>query len=186
MTGNLYVGFNNGSGNYIDINHPETVKTGKLSPGKWDMVTITFSRTVNSASGGITIYVNGSKTSDKYKESLNGNEATTRQGFDYNLILDLMASSDELWLGKGSFWGSADIRFDDVIIHDRVLSLLEIMGLQQMTDRSNIDGITDGIQPVANSQQLTPNTQYHDLMGRRVENPRKGLYIIKGRKILVR
>ena len=186
MTGNLYVGFNNGSGNYIDINHPETVKTGKLMPGKWDMVTITFSRTVNSASGGITIYVNGSKTSDKYKESLNGNEATTRQGFDYNLILDLMASSDELWLGKGSFWGSADVRLDDVIVYDRVLSLLEIMALQQMTDRSDTDNVTNGIQQIANSQQLTANTQYHDLQGRRVENPRKGLYIIKGRKILVR
>jgi arabinan endo-1,5-alpha-L-arabinosidase len=186
LTGNLYAGFNDGNGNYIDINHPETVKTDKLQPGKWNMVTITFSRTVNSTSGGITIYVNGNKNTDKYKESLNGKEATTKQGFDYNLILDLMASCDELYLGNGSFWGSADARFDDVMVYDRVLSLLEIMALQQMTDRSNIDGITDGIQPVANSQQLTPNTQYHDLMGRRVENPRKGLYIIKGRKILVR
>ena len=186
MTGNLYVGFNNGSGNYVDINHPETVKTGKLTPGKWDMVTITFSRTVNSSSGGITIYVNGNKTTDKYKESLNGKEATTKQGFDYNLILDLMASSDELWLGKGSFWGSADVRLDDVMVYDRVLNLLDVMALQQMTDRSNTDNVTNGIQQIANSQQLTANTQYHDLQGRRIENPRKGLYIIKGRKILVK
>ena len=186
MTGNLYVGFNDGSGNYVDINYPGTVKTDKLTPGKWDMVTITFSRTVNSASGGITIYVNGIKTSDKYKESLNGTEATTRQGFNYNLILDLMASSNELWLGKGSFWGSADVRLDDVMVYDRVLSLMEIMALQQMTDRSNTNGITDGIQQIANSRQQTANTHYLDLQGRLIENPRKGLYIKNGKKILVR
>ena len=186
MTGNLYVGFNNGSGNYVDINHPETVKTGKLTPGKWDMVTITFSRTVNSSSGGITIYVNGNKTTDKYKESLNGKEATTKQGFDYNLILDLMASSDELWLGKGSFWGSADVRLDDVMVYDRVLNLLDVMALQQMTDRSNIDGKTDGIAIMDNGKWIMDNGQWTDLQGRRVKKPTHGLYIRNGKKILVR
>jgi arabinan endo-1,5-alpha-L-arabinosidase len=184
MTGNLYVGFNNGNGNYIDINHPETVKTGKLVPGKWDLVTITFSRTVNSTSGGITIYINGAKNTDKYKESLNGKEATTKVGFDYNLILDLMASCDELWLGNGSFWGSADVRFDDVMIYDRSLSLLEIIALNQMTDRGDTDGVTDGIKDITKSQK--PTTNYFDLQGRSVMNPRNGLYIRNGKKILVR
>ena len=185
MTGNLYMGFNDGNGNYVDINHPETVETGKLVPGKWELVTITFSRTVSSSSGGITIYVNGTKNTDKYKESLNGKEATTKQGFDYNLILDLMASCDELWLGNGSFWGSADARFDDVMVYDRVLSLLEIGALAQMTDRGNTDGVTDGIE---NIQPSIVNIQHSmfDLQGRRIENPRKGLYIKNGKKILVK
>lgn len=187
LTGNLYVGFNDGTGNYLDINHPETVKTGKLVPGKWDLVTITFSRTVSSTSGGITIYVNGSKNSDKYKESLNGKEATTKQGFDYNLVLNLMASTDELWLGNGSFWGSADARIDDVRVYDRVLSLLEIMALSQMTDRSNTTGKTDGIQEIANSQHTAPNSPYFNLQGRQIETPRiGGLYIKNGKKILVK
>jgi arabinan endo-1,5-alpha-L-arabinosidase len=193
MTGNLYVGFNNGNGNYIDINHPETVKTGKLVPGKWDLVTITFSRTVNSTSGGITIYINGAKNTDKYKESLNGKEATTKVGFDYNLILDLMASCDELWLGNGSFWGSADVRFDDVMIYDRILSVLEIMALQQMTDRGNTDGKTNGIYSMHNAQCLMHNEVY-DLQGRRMNSSlfthhsslKKGLYIKNGRKEVVR
>lgn len=184
MTGNLYVGFNDGNGNYIDINHPETVKTGKLVPGKWDMVTITFLRTVNSTSGGITIYVNGNKTTDKYKESLNGKEATTKSGFDYNLILDLMASCDELWLGNGSFWGSADARFDDVIVYDRALSMLEVMGLNQMTDRGDTDGVTDGIEENVIIRKC--HNELYDLQGRRVVNPRNGLYIKNGKKILVR
>ena len=189
MTGNLYVGFNNGSGNYVDINHPETVETGKLVPGKWDMVTITFSSTVSSTSGGITIYVNGTKTTDKYKESFNGTEATTKSGFGkgYEQILDMMASCDELWLGKGSFWGSADARFDDVMVYDRSLGLLEILALQQMTDRGDTDGKTDGIETIASSQQPAAHSQYFDLQGRSIENPRKGgLYIKNGKKILVR
>lgn len=185
MTGNLYMGFNDGNGNYVDINHPETVKTDKLPAGKWNLVTITFSRTVSSTSGGITIYVNGTKNSDKYKESLNGKEATTKQGFDYNLILDLMALSEELYLGNGSFWGSADARFDDVMVYDRALSMLEVMALAQMIDRGNTDGKTDGIEDI---QPSTFNIQHSmfDLQGRRIESPRKGLYIKNGKKILVR
>ena len=185
LTGNLYAGFNDGNGNYIDINHPETVKTDKLQPGKWNMVTITFSRTVNSTSGGITIYVNGNKNTDKYKESLNGKEATTKQGFDYNLILDLMASCDELYLGNGSFWGSADARFDDVMVYDRALSYVEVMALQQMTDRSNINSKTDGILENVTIEKCK-NENVYDLQGRRIENPRNGLYIKNGKKILVR
>ncbi len=186
MSGNLYVGFNDGIGNYIDINYPQTVETRKLKPGKWDMVTITFSRTVSSTQGGITIYVNGTKNTDKYKESLNGREATTKQGFDYNLVLDLMASCEELCLGKGSFWGSADVRLDEVRIYDRILSLSEITALQQMTDRSNGDDIAEGIQEIANAQQPASNDLYYDLQGRRTEHPRKGLYIKNGKKTLVR
>ncbi|UKK53684.1 family 43 glycosylhydrolase [Prevotella sp. E2-28] len=185
LTGNLYAGFNDGNGNYIDINHPETVKTDKLQPGKWNMVTITFSRTVNSTSGGITIYVNGNKNTDKYKESLNGKEATTKQGFDYNLILDLMASCDELYLGNGSFWGSADARFDDVMVYDRTLSYVEVIALQQMTDRSNINSKTDGILENVTIEKCK-NENVYDLQGRRLENPRNGLYIKNGKKILVR
>ena len=193
LTGNLYMGFNDGSGNYVDINYPGTVKTEKLVPGKWDMVTITFSRKVSSSAGGITIYVNGAKTTDKYKESLNGKEAITKAGFDYNLILNLMASCDELWLGKGSFWGSADVRIDDVRIYDRILSVLEIMALQQMTDRGNTDGKTNDIYSMHNAQCLMHNEVY-DLQGRRIDSSlftlhsslKKGLYIKNGKKILVK
>ena len=186
MTGNLYVGFNDGNGNYVDINYPETVKTGKLKPGKWDMVTITFSRTVSSTMGGITIYVNGTKNMDIYKESLNGKEATTKRDFDYNLVLDLMSSRDELWLGKGSFWGSADVRIDEVRIYERILSLSEIIALQQMTDRGNGDDIAQGVQEIADSQQPSANNLYFDLQGRRTDNPRNGFYIKNRKKILVR
>ncbi len=73
------------------------------------------------------------------------------------------------------------------MIYDRILSVLEIMALQQMTDRSNIDGTTDGIQDIANGQQPTVNNRYFDLQGRNIKSPRKGgLYIRNGKKILVK
>lgn len=184
LTGNLYMGYNSGTGNYLDINHPETVQTDKLGVGQWCFVVITFSRTATSTSGGVTIYVNGTKTTDKYASSLNGTEAKTRHAFDYNLIVDHLAASDALCLGKGSFWGSPDARFDDVIIYDRQLSQLEITSLQQMTNRSDVKGITEGIQ----TSQLSPlpSKFIYDLQGRRVVNGRaKGLYIRNGKKYLI-
>ena len=196
LTGNLYMGFNSGTGNYLDINHPETVETDKLGVGRWDFVTVTFSRTATNSSGGVTLYVNGTKTTDKYASSLNGTEGKTRQAFDYNLILDHLAASDELFLGNGSFWGSPDARFDDVILYDRALSQLEVTALTQMTNRANVKGETEGIKeiqhltpttqhPSPNTQHPSPNTLY-DLQGRRVVNGvAKGFYIRNGKKYLI-
>lgn len=191
MTGNLYVGYNDGQtasdntyNNWIDINHPETVQTGKLPVGAWNQVSVTFSPTVNSSSGGITIYVNGSRTSDKYNESLNGVTAKTRNGFNYQLILQHMAACDQLLLGCGSFWGSADARFDDVIIHQRALTLSEVMGMNQMTDRADKASQTSGITETLLRQPSITTT--YDLCGRRVDALRPGLYIKNNKKILIR
>lgn len=47
------------------------------------------------------------------------------------------------------------------------------------------DEIT-AIETIANSQQLKANGQYYDLQGRKVAQPAKGLYIINGRKVVVK
>lgn len=195
MTGNLYVGYNDGKkadeanqvyNNWIDINHPESVKTGRLGVNGWNLVTITFSRKVQTVSGGVTIYVNGTKVADKYiKEKLNGVEATTKTGFDYNLLVDHLAACDKLWLGKGSFWGSADARFDDVIIYDRPLSLGEVVQLSQMIDRADTDFKTAGIETVAEDQPAVIREGIYDLMGRKMTGMQKrGIYVINGKKYI--
>jgi hypothetical protein len=49
----------------------------------------------------------------------------------------------------------------------------------------SFDGETTGIDK-ANSQKLTANSQYFDLQGRKVANPTKGLYIVNGKKVVIK
>ena len=48
------------------------------------------------------------------------------------------------------------------------------------------DGETTGIESIANSQEPMANSQYYDLQGRRVAQPTKGLYIVNGRKVVIK
>ena len=45
---------------------------------------------------------------------------------------------------------------------------------------------TTGIEGIANSQKLTANGEFFDLQGRRVAQPTKGLYIVNGKKVVIK
>ena len=188
MTGNLYTGFNDGAGTWLDINHPSTVTPGTLATNRWQFVVVTFLPTATSTTGGISVYVDGTlKRNDRFNGSLNGQTVSTKQGFDYSRIVDHLAASPNLYLGYGSFWGSPDARFDDVMVFDRALSLTEVMALRQMTDRAfDFSSLASGIESVALSTQPTTTTAVYDLQGRRVGLPSRGLYIINGKKIVIK
>ena len=47
-------------------------------------------------------------------------------------------------------------------------------------------GDVTAIDNIANSQQPTANGQYYDLQGRRVAQPAKGLYIVNGKKVIIK
>ena len=47
-------------------------------------------------------------------------------------------------------------------------------------------GETTGIENIAKSQEPTANGQYFDLQGRRVAQPTKGLYIVNGKKVVIK
>lgn len=190
LTGNLYLGFNSGTGNYIDINHPNTVQTEDLGTGRWHLVTITFDRKKTST-GGMTIYIDAQKrTTDKYEGKLNGNAFSTKTGFDYNLVVDHLAACDQLFLGNGSYWGSPSAMMDEVMVFDHVLASYEINAMLQMTNRSFTPGSASGIDELLPS---TPSADRHmnalyDLQGRRVNSasPQPGIYVRNGKKYLIR
>lgn len=185
FTGNLYAGFNDGT-NWLDINNPNTVIFNDLGIGQWHHVVITFSR---NKSAGVTIYIDGASAhSDTYNGSLNGTDVTAKGGFNYDLIVNHLAACDQLFLGNGSFWGSADARFDDFIVYDRAISLLEMMSLNQMMDRADKDYVTDGIDELTAAQPgEQPNDGVvYDLSGRRVQVLKPGLYIKNGKKFFVK
>ena len=136
MTGNCYTGFNDNAGKWLDINQPETRQTGNIAVGEWHLVTIVFSRKATNSSGGITVYIDGTAAKgDKYNGELDGTAVTTRGGFDYNNIVDHLANSEELYLGRGSFWGSPDACLDDIVVYNRPLTNAQVLPLRNMHNR---------------------------------------------------
>jgi len=186
LTGNSYVGYNSGTGNYLDINKPDVVTTNYFTVGRWQLITLTISKT-----GGVKVYVDGilksSTTRDKYVGRLHDVDIKSSTGFDYGLIVSHLSQCPVFYLGNGSFWGSAAASFDDVIVYDRVLNAQEIRALVAMENRvydfraQNPEGIeTVGMDASACDRGI------FDLQGRRIASPRRGLYIKDGRKVWVK
>ncbi|MDL2241732.1 LamG domain-containing protein, partial [Bacteroidales bacterium OttesenSCG-928-L03] len=122
---------------------------------------------------------------------LNDVGVTTAAGFDYKLIVDHLAASTEFYLGRGSFWGSADAQFDDIIVYNRALTADEVQALRQIENRVyDFSQVGTGIDtPPYDGERVTDDNVY-DLQGRRITDPsalQKGnIYIIRGRKVIVR
>ena len=136
MTGNTYTSFSDGTNNWLDINQPDTRQTTNIGVGHWHLVTIVFQRKATKSSGGITVYIDGTTTkNDVFDGSINGTDVTTRAGFDYNLVVDHLAASTDLFLGRGTSWGSPDARFDDVLVYNRPLTITEVLALRTMSNR---------------------------------------------------
>jgi len=91
-------------------------------------------------------------------------------------------------LGYGSFWGTPDVYMDDLVLHDRVLTWLEVRALRQMMSRVYDIGKAAGIDEVLMDVPVArpADDVIYDLSGRRVEHPVKGIYIRNGKKFIVR
>lgn len=183
VTGNSYVGFNNGT-DWFDINHPASLIPGNIPVNKWALLTLTVSRT-----DGVCIYVDGTLVSKTDKDKFafvgknNGTDLTDADKFDYNKVIDFISSCPNFYLGYGSFWGSTDVMIDDLLIYNRALSRMEVMGLRSMSNR-----VYDFSQTVVTDIQQVPSQVTRDtdavynLSGVRVTSPVKGgLYVRQGK-----
>ena len=123
-----------------------------------------------------------------YKGSLNGKDVNKAALYDYNLLVDHVANSPLLYLGYGSFWGTPDVYMDEVVVHDRVLSFLEIRALNQMMNRVFDVGEAADIEYVPMDEPVIRpmDNVIYDLSGRRVEKPVRGVYIRNGKKFVVK
>lgn len=182
LTGNSYIGFNNGS-DWFDINHPGTVISDNIPIGTWALVTLTVSR-----ENGCNIYVNGTQIRDvAYTGVCKSQSVSDPQDFDYNLVVDFIEDCPSFYLGYGSFWGSVDVRMDDLILYSRELERTDVRALNTMSNRVTDFGPENGGTAIPAIRQDKPSRQQiYDLSGRPVKQMRKGIYIIDGHKVLHR
>lgn len=196
LTGNSYVGYKD-TDNYFDLNHPSTKELANIPVGEWALVTLTV-----GPENGVRLYVNGSnKTFTNIATDFSVTGSTTTAKVKSLPVADVVAKVASLkyfYLGNGSFWGSADAYFDDLMIYNRELSNSDVSALKTMSNRvsdftigENGTGIEDIITTDANSPRLTG---VYDLSGRKVggnsqftihnSQLQKGLYIVGGKKIV--
>lgn len=191
VTGNLYMGYNDGAGTWLDINHPNTVETDALATAQWQLVTIVITPKATTSSGGVTFYVNATaKRNDRFNGEAAGTVISAKQSFDYSLMLTLLSKAEKLWLGNGSFWGSPAADFDDLIVYNRPLSLVQVMALRDMENRvydfgQLATGIGEAPSVAMPSQQAVP---LFDLQGRRADQRtvRPGIYLRGGHKVVIK
>lgn len=181
FTGNSYVGFNDDAGNWFDINHPDSRKVTTIPEGKWALVTFTYSK-----ENGPMLYKDGTKylsLNMKYTGSV-----AKETDFDRSLVLDFVKSARYFYLGLGSFWGSAEAEFDDLMIYDRELSEDDVKGLATLQNRVTDFSPSDptSIENIRTPFAVPSNGSVYDLQGRKVMSPSKGMYIINGKKILIK
>lgn len=184
LTGNTYIGFNNGT-DWFDINHPGTVVSENIPVGKWTLVTLTVSR-----SKGCTIYINGSRKTfnTAFVGNCNGTDLTDKGEFDYNLVVDFIQSCPYFYLGYGSFWGSVDVRIDDVMIYDNELSSSTVLRLKTACNRVTDFTVGEGGSsvPTVSTREHEDDGAVYDLAGRQVQKQGKGVYIVNGKKQIFR
>ena len=183
LTGNSYIGFNNNDDiNWFDVNHPNTKTVSRITVGEWHLITFTYSR-----ENGYMLYRDGSKYTNT---NLAYTGSTSAADFNRDLVLDFVTTARYFYLGLGSFWGSADACFDDLMIYNRELSADDVKGLNTMLNRINPfnSGTIVGIDSVIDNDEASPAPAVQqgifDLHGRRVTVPGKGIYIVNGKKVL--
>jgi len=176
----------------IYINYPERV-TNYITPNQWNYIVLTVSPT-----GGATFYVNGGlKTSTSYSyQGRVGDTVITRKSLvDFKILTDFMGASEKFYLGYGSTWTSADMLLDDLMIYNRVLTSREIRGLYMLANRvyDFASDLTSGIEDVEVAKSKQTSECVYDLSGRKIADTAselqslpKGLYIVNGRKVVVK
>jgi arabinan endo-1,5-alpha-L-arabinosidase len=142
------------------------------------------------------MYVNGKSIPfARCNGSLNGTDFTLAQKFDYNLIVDHVTKCQYFNLGYGSFWGSADAHFDDLMIHNRVLRLSEVITLRTLESRDwNLGDVVTGIDAISyDSPATTADKAVYSINGIKVANSindetfkslPSGIYVSGNKKIL--
>ena len=176
------------------LNDAGTNATNYIPAGKWVMVVLTA-----DATNGVSLYVDGVKKSHKNFTSTAGSAGTAAQAaklFNYQYLLSMVSNASYFSFAHGDANnGSAAARFDDLLVYNRALTLTDVQGLQTLCNRTTDftpEGV--GIEDVKSEEVKSEkwDDAVYDLSGRIVHRTSshgtlpRGLYIINGRKVMVR
>lgn len=181
LTGNSYLGYNASNDSWFDINHPNNNTYNDIPVGEWALVTVTV-----GPENGIRIYVNGTNKSPHVVASSQG--VTKVKELSYTDLLETVKSVKYFYLGLGSFWGSADCYFDDVMLYSRELPAADVRALNTMANRV-ADFTPAGAETGIEGLTLSPSKgdgSIYNLAGQRVAKAQKGIFIVNGKKIFVK
>lgn len=183
VNGNGYVGFNDGAGNWFDGNHPEAFSGSLIPVGEWTWVTLTY-----SSENGVRLYINGTnKRFTGNTGSFNCSTGAAYNKYDYSGVEAVAGTANYLYLGSGSFWGSANVLYDEVMVYDRELNVTDVSTLRAMQNRVTDFTTGEGGSPVHAVDASPANTGIYDLTGRRLtQSPARGIYIRDGKKVIGR
>ena len=196
LTANGSLHFEDGT-NSFDINQLNASgsnPTNYIPAGQWTFVVVTV-----SATDGVTLYVDGTRKAHKSFTSTAGTASTAAAAaklFDYTHVTSMASAAGYFQLGHGDAAnGSAAARFDDLFIYDRALAQNEVKGLNSLVNRVyDFSPEAVGIEEVKNERVKSEEWDgtVYDLSGRIVHRTSshgtlpRGLYIINGRKVLVK
>ena len=180
FTGNTYLGFTNGTDTFA-VNYPN-VERNVLEVDKWKFVTITI-----DPEEGVKIYVSKIRRSSVFAST----EGTLAKNFDFQKVLDLLASCQYLCLGKGNGHGGASAMFDDLFVHNRALTSDDVGALYAAVSRVTdfeTELSTDIYSVLDDTDQRVGDDAWYTIQGQRFTTPpaTKGIYIHGGKKVLVK
>lgn len=184
LTENAHVGFTNQTDTFA-LNYPKSARTD-IPAGKWSLVTVTCNDST------MELYVNQTRRAKTQFASTAGNRSTD---FDYKKVVDMVAAAQYFSIGLGNTVASAEALYDDLLIYNRALSSTEIQNLYRAATRvTDFAAGTTGIAETSldTSWRKGETDAVYDLLGRRIAISStssalpKGIYIVNGKKVLVK
>lgn len=146
---------------FTEINQTVSANTGMLLEG-----TANQTYYIPVASSGTT--------PDNNHFLVNAAQSVVTSDTNYNIFVLQKGSSDPLTFIK--YTGNAAIPADK--------AYLQVAATQARLNVVFDEGEATGIENV--NHEIITNNRYYDLQGRRVENPTRGLYILNGKKVIIK
>lgn len=164
--------------NAIEANHPYIIKVSRdVTQFDVDDVDITVDAQTPPVIDCDELRFGSGTPRDPYRYIYNSFIGNYTDGF---LIPDqcLFLSGGKFWYSKGK---------TNLMAFRAYFSFYDVLS-EALDAGANMsilfDGIATGIAPLHST--LEPDGTYYDLQGRRVEHPTKGIYLVNGRKIIIR